>query len=109
MNLALIFSTILAAAAQNPQGLISVIQPWINMYMASTAKTVIAIPAVLPGGAPLTRGPMEEIRVLQHLLNQALKPNPPLDEDGWLGSKTRAAILQGAEKLQPYLALLGGR
>lgn len=49
---------------------------------APTATTKVSVPSAA-------------IRDLQAFLNTALKLDPPLAVDGWLGPKTEAAIEQG--------------
>lgn len=55
-------------------------------------------PAVIPPGT--AAHPSAAIKDLQALLNKLVKPTPPLDEDGWLGPKTEAAIEGGIAMLK---------
>lgn len=55
-------------------------------------------PAVIPPGT--TAHPSAAIKDLQTLLNKLVKPTPLLDEDGWLGPKTEAAIERGIAMLK---------
>lgn len=53
--------------------------------------------------------PSDTVKTIQRLLNQFVKPNPPLKEDGWLGPKTEAAIQQALQMATPYLTMFGIR
>lgn len=53
-----------------------------------------------PSPVETVRHPSEAIRHLQALMNRALKPNPPLQEDGWLGPRTEEAIDKAIALLQ---------
>lgn len=55
-----------------------------------------------PATVPISVVPKanDAIKHLQAFLNIALSLNPKLDEDGWLGPKTEAAIDAGIAKLK---------
>lgn len=55
-------------------------------------------PATVPSGVVPKAN--EAIKHLQAFLNLALGLNPKLEEDGWLGPRTEAAIDQGIAKLK---------
>lgn len=70
------------------------------------ALQVQTSPVVTPvGNTPIK--PSETVKTLQRLLNQFVQPNPPLQEDGWLGPKTEAAINQAIQMAKPYLSMFG--
>lgn len=52
----------------------------------------------IPAGT--VKVPSRAIKDLQKLLNAVVKPQPPLDVDGWLGPRTEEAIEAGIAKLK---------
>lgn len=105
-------SSILALILSNPQAIESTVSGLVNMFKATTAAAptvVLGTPATgsTPAVAAVTKKPSDTIKALQHILNQFVKPQPALAEDGWLGAKTEAAIAQAITMAQPYLAMLG--
>lgn len=110
MNLGVILATVLAQVAANPQGAQDIVAGLINLFKATTAPTPILTPGV-PGvpGSAVKKAPHPAVKQLQAMLNRLVKPQPPLDEDGWLGAKTEDAIMKGLEMLKPYEGFLGMR
>jgi hypothetical protein len=109
MNLSSIFALILS----NPKAIEDTVAGLINMFKATTAPAPVTVPGVPASGptaaiAAVSKKPSEAIRALQKLLNQFVKPQPALVEDGWLGAKTEAAIMSGLTMAKPYLSMLGG-
>lgn len=105
-------SSILALILSNPQAIQSTVAGLINMFKATTAAAPVTVPGTpatpsMPATPAVTKKPSETIRVLQKLLNQFVKPQPALVEDGWLGEKTEKAIASAITMAQPYLAMLG--
>jgi hypothetical protein len=107
--------SILSLVLSNPQAIEETVSRLVNMFKATTAPThvdVPATPAVPDIGAPatpaITKKPSDAIKQVQHLLNQFVKPTPPLAEDGWLGPRTEKAITDGIALAKPYLSMFGG-
>lgn len=95
----------------NPDKIEATVIGLINLYKATTAPKVITVPAVpatgtTPAQPAVTKAPDEAIRVLQKLINEYMPLNKPLEEDGWLGDLTKAAIMQAVVRLRPLLAQL---
>lgn len=108
MNLA----NILALLLQDPKKIEETAISLINMFKATTAPVVVAVPSTpaqgdLPAIPSVEKKPSDAIKELQTMLNMVLKPQPPLVVDGWLGAKTERAIHDGLAMLKPYLAMLG--
>jgi len=106
-------SSIFAYIFANKDTAIATINTLINMYKATTAPVQTTVPATpesgdVPAMPSITKKKSPEIEELQAFLNLAVKPQPPLAVDGWLGPKTEAAIHQGVEMLKPYLPMLAG-
>ncbi len=104
-------SSILALILSNPQAIESTIIGLINMFKATTAPAPITVPgtpetSTAPAVLAVAKKPSEAIRALQKILNEFVKPQPALVEDGWLGAKTEAAILTAINMARPYLAML---
>jgi hypothetical protein len=84
--------------------ILTAIGPSLVSLLANTAssfKTTTA-PSTAPANPPSGTVPVPDaaLKDLQTLLNAALKLNPPLKVDGWLGPKTDAAIEQAIAMLK---------
>ncbi len=78
-----------------------IILPLVVSFIQNFAKSA-ALPTAPPPEpylAPLVPVPSAAIKDLQTMLNIVLQLNPPLDEDGWIGPLTEAAIEQAIAKL----------
>jgi hypothetical protein len=105
-------SSLLALVLSDPKKVTDTVAGLVNMFKATTAAAPVTVPAVpatdtAPAVPAVTKKPSATIKSMQHLLNQVVKPQPPLKEDGWLGDKTEAAIASAIAMAQPYLAMLG--
>jgi hypothetical protein len=72
---------------------VSMLETAIQSFYAPAKPAAPVAPDSAPKGT--VASPDEFIRSLQVFLNLAVKPEPPLKEDGWLGPATRAAGLKG--------------
>ncbi len=98
---------IIKSVAENAPTIIKVVKELTGSLKQTTAPTPSE---PMPGTVPppqVNRAPSETVRAVQKLLNQFVKPQPPLKEDGWMGAKTEAAIDQALEMAKPYLAMFG--
>lgn len=75
--------------------LVRLLQSTIENFGSTTVPPPVssAPPSVVPKAN-------DAIKHLQAFLNVALSLNPKLEEDGWLGPRTEAAIDLGIEKLK---------
>lgn len=99
-------SKIISFILQDPSKIEATIAAIIKFFKATTAATPTTVPST-PTSSAVEKKPSEVIRDVQKLLNQFVKPQPPLKEDGWMGDKTEAAIKQGLVMLKPYMGMLG--
>ena len=67
---------------------------------AGALKTDTPVPTIAPVITVSARKASQAIADLQAVLNTVLGLDPPLVVDGWLGSKTEAAIEQAIAKLK---------
>ncbi len=102
MTPAAIFAMLLA----NPKTIQSTVDGLVHMFKATTAEAPVQVPVGATAGS-VARAPSDTIKAVQKLLNQIVKPQPPLQEDGWLGPRTEQAIKAGLAMAQPYIAMLG--
>lgn len=99
--------SLLALALQNADK----IPQLINMFKATTAPTPVTTTPPEGKGAQVVKKPDEAIRELQQMLNKLasfIGLKEPLEEDGWLGDKTDAAIRLALKAAKPYLSFIGG-
>jgi lysozyme family protein len=99
-------ASILALILSNPQAIQSTVDGLVHMFKATTAVAPVQVPVGSTAGA-VARAPSDTIKAVQKLLNQIVKPQPPLQEDGWLGPRTEKAIRDGLAMAQPYITMLG--